>query len=92
MQHYDLAKVAQIVNVAALVILHDELINHPCQHGFVNAHKETLQIQFHDVTVGGVIIAGLSYVVLQHLHTIQLPFAFPAIECPWTKHQLKQRL
>ena len=46
MQHYYLAKVAQIVNVVAFVILYDELINHPCQHGFVNAHEEALQIQY----------------------------------------------
>ena len=92
MQYHDLAKVAQIVDVVALVILHDETVNHTCQHGFVNAHKETLQIQFHDVTVGGVIVAGLLDVGIQHFHAIQLTFAFAAVECAWTKHQFKQRL
>ena len=92
MQHYYLAKVAQIVNVVAFVILYDELINHPCQHGFVNAHKETLQIQFHDVTVCGVIVAGFFNICLQHLYTIQLTFAFTAVKSPRTEHQLKKWL
>ena len=46
MQHYDLAKVTQIVNVAAIVILYDEIVNHLCQHGLVYAHEEYGKVSY----------------------------------------------